>query len=63
MEICNLQGWEVGASPERDRAWEKGGTQESMMMTLAVTHYIEDVEPEEATSCSLSGTPVGRYRH
>jgi hypothetical protein len=35
-----------------------GGTQESMVVNLAVTHGIEDMEPEEATSCSQAGTPV-----
>jgi hypothetical protein len=27
-----------------------------MRVTLAVTHNIEDMEPEEATSCSQAGT-------
>jgi hypothetical protein len=34
-----------------------------MGVTLAVTHYIEDVEPEEATSCSQAGTPGEQWRH
>ena len=38
--------------------WDKGGAQESMGVTLAVTHSIGDMEPEEATSCSQAGTPV-----
>ena len=32
--------------------WDKGGAQESMGMTLAVTHYTADMESKEATSCS-----------
>jgi hypothetical protein len=32
--------------------WDKGGSQESMGVTLAVTYYIRDMVPEEATSCS-----------
>jgi hypothetical protein len=27
-------------------------------VTLAVTHYTEDMEPEETTSCVQAGTPV-----
>jgi hypothetical protein len=27
-------------------------------VALALTHYSEDMEPEEATSCSQAGTPV-----
>ena len=34
-----------------------------MGATLAVTHYIGDMEPEEATSCSQAGTPVALQRH
>ena len=37
---------------------DKRGFQESMRVTLAVTHYIGDMEPEVATSCSQAGTPV-----
>jgi hypothetical protein len=29
-----------------------------MGIILAVTHYIGDMEPEEATSCSQTGTPL-----
>ena len=48
----NLQpmGWEGrGHHQEETETWDKGGTQESMGVTLAVTHYIEDIEPEEVT--------------
>jgi hypothetical protein len=38
--------------------WDKGGTQESVWVTLAVTHYIGDMEPELATSYSQAQTPV-----
>jgi hypothetical protein len=33
-----------------------------MGVTLAVTHYTGDMEPEEATSCSHAGTPVVQKR-
>ena len=39
-------------------ALDKGGAQESMGVTLAVTHYIGDMESEEATYCIQTGTPV-----
>lgn len=29
-------------------AWDKGDAQESMGVTVAVTHYIGNMEPEEA---------------
>jgi hypothetical protein len=32
--------------------------QESIGVTLAVTHYIGDMEPEESTSFSQTGIPV-----
>ena len=31
-------------------------------VTLAVTHYTEDMEPEETTSCVQAGTPVKKQR-
>ena len=42
----------------QSETWDKRGTQETMGVILAVTHYIGDMEPEEATSCSQAGTPV-----
>ena len=38
--------------------WGRGGYQESVGVTLAVTHSIKNMEPEEATSYSQAGTPV-----
>ena len=53
------RGEEVGGHlQDETETWDKGGTQESMGVTLAVTHSIGDMEPEEATSCSQAGTPV-----
>ena len=37
--------------------WDRD-TQESIRVTLVVTHSIEDMEPKEVTSCSQAGTPV-----
>ena len=37
--------------------------EESMGLTLAVTHYIGDLEPEENTFCIQAGTPVEQERH
>ena len=44
---------------DETEAWDKGSTQESMVVNLAMTHYIRDMEPEEATStfCSQAGIP------
>ena len=36
----------------------KGGTQESMVESLAASHSIGDMEPEEATFYSLARPPV-----
>ena len=47
-----------GHLQDETETWDKGGTQESMGVTLAVTHSIGDMEPEEATSCSQVETPV-----
>jgi hypothetical protein len=45
-------------SQDKRKTWVKGGTEESMGVRLAVTHYIRDMEPEEATACSEAGTPA-----
>ena len=42
---------------QRPETWDKGGVQESMGVTLAVTHT-GDMEPEEATSCSQAEIAV-----
>jgi hypothetical protein len=47
-----------GGSPRWNMAWDKGGAQETAGVILAVSYYIGDMEPEEATSCSQTGTPV-----
>jgi hypothetical protein len=41
-----------GHLQDEKETWDKGGTQESMGVTLAVTHNIGDMEPEETTSSS-----------
>ena len=43
---------------QRIRSKDKEVAQESMGVTLAMTHYIGDMETEEATSCSHKGAPV-----
>jgi len=46
------------------QTWNKGSTQESIRVSLAVTHSIGDTEPEGATSCNQAksngviGTPT-----
>ena len=59
MEICLWQGWRGGEYlQEETESWYKGCAQESMGVTLAVNHNIEDFEAEQATSCSQAETPV-----
>ena len=48
----------MGHLQEETKTWDKGGAQESMGVSLAVTHSIWDMEPEEATSCNQAGTPM-----
>lgn len=48
---------------DKTETWDKRGIQESMGVTLTVTHYTGDMEPKEATSCNQAGTPVERQRH
>jgi hypothetical protein len=45
---------------QRIRSKDKEVAQESMGVTLAMTYYIGDMEPEEATSCIQIRTPVKR---
>ena len=46
-----------GISRKRQRP-AKGSTKEPMVMTLAMTHNLGDLESEEATFCSQAGIPV-----
>ena len=43
---------------EETETTDKGGAQESMGVTLAVTHSIGDMDPREAASCGQTETPV-----
>ena len=56
LQLTGVGSWQQ--LQDETETWDKGGTQESMGVTLAVTHSIGDMEPEEATSCSQAGTPV-----
>ena len=38
-----------GHLQDKTETWDKGGAQESMGVTLAVTHSIGDMKPEKAT--------------
>ena len=59
MEIWNWGEWGGGGHlQDKTETWDKEGTQESVWVTLAETHYIMDMEPEEATYYSQTGTPV-----
>jgi hypothetical protein len=57
-------GWGGGGHlQDETETWSKGFTQESMLVTLAVTHYIEDMEPEEVSSCNQTEIPLQLSRH
>lgn len=45
---------------EVPKTWDRGGSQESLWMTLAKMPNYRDMEPAEATSCSQAGPPVDR---
>ena len=47
-----------GISRTRQRPGIREAPKNQWEGTLAMTHYIGDMEPEEATSCSQTGTPV-----
>jgi hypothetical protein len=47
-----------GHIQDETKTWNRGGPQESMWVTLAVTHNIGDMAPEKATSSNQVGTPV-----
>jgi hypothetical protein len=59
----NLKLTEVGRwrhLQDPSKTWDKVGTQESVSVTLAVTHSIGDMEPEENTSYSQAETSMER---
>jgi hypothetical protein len=57
MEIWNRWEWGCGGHlKDVTETWDRGGTQESMVVTLAMTHSIGDTELKETTSCSQAGT-------
>ena len=43
---------------DKTETLDKGGTQESVGVTLAVTHCTGDIEHELATFCIQTGTPA-----
>jgi hypothetical protein len=51
-------GQDGGHPQHSTETWDMGGTQESMGVTIVVTHNIVDMEPGEATSCSQARTLV-----
>ena len=56
LQQMGIRRW--GHLQDETETWDKGGTEESMEVTLAMTTYSGDMEPEEATFCSQTGTPV-----
>ena len=59
LQLTGVRRW--GHLQDETETWDKGGVQESVGVTLAVTHHIGDMEPKKAISCSQAGgTPVKR---
>ena len=57
MEICNWWVWKSSRCLEDVlETWDRGGTQESLRVTLDVTYSTGYMEPEETTFCSQAGT-------
>ena len=48
----------MGHLQAKTETWDKGGVEESVGVILTVTHYIENMEPEEAAFYSQAETPV-----
>ena len=48
----------MGHLQDVPQTWDGEGSHESIGVPLTETHSSEDMEPEEATSCSKAGTPV-----
>ena len=49
LQLTGVKRWE-GHLQDETETWDKGGTQESIGLTLAMTHYTGDMEPEVAAS-------------
>jgi hypothetical protein len=57
MEVrrCRGVGWHL---EDKLETWDNRSAQESLQVTLHVTNNFEDMEPEDATSCSQAGTSL-----
>ena len=54
--ICSKEmGVGVGLEDKLE-TWDNIGALESLWVTLYVTNYFGDMEPDDATSCSQAGT-------
>jgi hypothetical protein len=59
LSVPKLQrGGVRGHLQEDKKTWDKGRTQKSIGVSLAVTHRNVDMGREEATFCSQKGTPM-----
>ena len=61
MEICKLleRGErELISRKDREVKKDRGGAQESMGVSLAVTHSIADIKPWKAAYCDQAGATV-----
>ena len=63
VQLTRVRRWRWGISRMTQRpGWDKGSAQESMGVTLPLTHYFGDMEPEEATFCSKAGISMEQYK-
>ena len=56
LQLVGVERW--GPPEDMPETWDRGNSQESMGVTLAVTHSIGDMEPEEATFYIQARAPV-----
>ena len=59
LEICSCQG-SGGGENLVSEIWDLGGSQQSVLVTLAKMYNSGDMASEVATSCSQAGLPVKR---
>ena len=56
LQLTGVGSW--GHLQSETETWDKGGATESIEVSLIMTHYVEDMVPERATTYSQAGTPV-----
>jgi hypothetical protein len=58
LQLTGVRKWEGWLHLQgKTETWDKAGSQESITVTLAVTHYTEDMQPEESGVIETSTHP------